>query len=212
MSQQEIPITLKEQLEADLFYQALGRAMGRWSTLEYYLGLMFRQMTNMEEIVARHVFHSARSWRGRYDMLSGALAASTGKPGVVDSWQCIIDVANKYSAFRNVIAHDHVQLGAHDPRTGTRLLCIRRPISDLSFRSKDPWYHRGHLETAADNFFLLGALVTQAITHRSDDQLGAPERLVWLASQLPSSPHATKVAPQIEAQFDLGLLRQSFPR
>lgn len=212
MPHPEMPITPNEQLEADLFYQALGRAMGRWSTLEYYLGLMFRQMTNMEEVVARHVFHSARSWRGRYDMLSGALAASVGKPGVVASWQCVIDVANRYSAFRNVLAHDHVQLGAHDPRNGTRLLCIRRPVSDLSFRSSDPWYHRGHLETAGDNFFLLGALVSQAISHRSDDQLGAPERLMWLASQLPNWPHAEKVASEVEPQFELGLSRQSFPK
>lgn len=185
--------------------------MGRWSTLEYYLGLMFRQMTNMEEIVARHVFHSARSWRGRYDMLSSALAASASKPGVIASWQCIVDLANKYSTFRNILAHDHVQLGAYDPRFDARMLCIRRPVSDLAYTSPDPWYHRGHIETAGENFFLLGALVTHALAHPPGDQLGSPERLTWLAAQLPNPPHSGRVDPKIAEQFELGLQRQPFP-
>lgn len=205
------PITPIEQIEADLFYQAMGRAVGRWSTLEYFLGLMFRQITNMEEIVARHVFHSARSWRGRYDMLSGALSASAGPPGTVESWQTIINLVNKYAVFRNVLAHDHVQLSGFNRANGARLLVIRRPISDLSFASPDPFYHRGQIEIASDNFFLIGALVSQAISHPAGDQLGSPERLRWLAEQLPNPPHSGKVDPNVAAQFELGLQRQPFP-
>ena len=203
------PITPEEQAEADRFYQAFGRTLGQWGLLEYYLGLMFQQITNMEEVVSRNVFHSARSWRARYDMLTGGLNGSASRPGVVTSWREIVNTANQYSAFRNILAHDQVQLGRDFENR--RVLVIRPPRADLDILSPHPIIRRPDIETAGENFKLLGALVVQAIKWPPDDQLGAPERLIWLNAQLPNPPHSKRVDPTVVEQFSLGLERQPFP-
>lgn len=207
----EIPISFAEQVEADLFYQALGRTIGRWSTLEHYLGQMFTRVTNMEEVVSRSVFHSARSWRARYDMLMSALDASASKPGVVESWKSVVSMANSYAAFRNVLAHDHVQLAGLNKANGARLLVIRSAQADLRASDRSPFYHRNHIENAGVNFHLLGATVVHAIAHPEGDQLGSPERLQWLLSLLPAQPFQANIRRERQTDFELGLQRQSFP-
>lgn len=203
------PITLQEQAEANQFYQEVGRTIGRWSNLEYFLSHMFRHVTQMEEVVARHIFHSARSWRGRYDMLAGALSASESAPGVVSAYTAILERANQYSAFRNILAHDQIQLSPPEI-DGTRRLVIRPPKANLS----DPAplaINRQHIRWAGEHINRLSATVVQAVRWDGEDQLGSPERLRWLLDQLPIQPHLSEPDQKSGAQFWLGLQQQPYP-
>jgi len=205
------PITPDEQAEADLFYQALGRTMARWSHLEYYLGELFKRITNMNEDVARGVFHSAKSWRSRYDMLMGALDNSASIPGVIPALKEVVATANRYASFRNILAHDHVQLAPPASNLGgMRVLVIRPPKADLTDQSA-PMILRTHIERAGENVRLLHAIVANALKWDGEDQLGSPERLRWLLDQLPTDPHSATVDPSVAEQFSLALGRQPFP-
>jgi hypothetical protein len=205
------PITLEEQAEADLFYEALGRTMARWSHLEYYLGELFKRITNMNEDVARGVFHSAKSWRSRYDMLIGALDNTASLPGVIVALKEVVATANRYAAFRNILAHDHVQLAPPASNLGgMRVLVIRPPKAALTDQSATSIL-RVHIERAGENIRLLHAIVANALKWDGQDQLGSPERLQWLLAQLPTEPQSATVDPSVAEQFALALGRNPFP-
>ena len=62
-------------LEA-LFYQSIGRTMSAFGIIETALCNHFSLATQMDPLLAKAVFFSARSLRGRLDMLDSVLAAA----------------------------------------------------------------------------------------------------------------------------------------
>jgi hypothetical protein len=209
----EDPITNQEQAEADQFYGALGRAIAKWSMLEHCMARIFHRAisTTRSEDFSSSIFHSARSWRARYDMLSAALANSTDRPCQVRAWQAILKKANDYSIFRNRIAHESVRLHLGASDSMRTLMIVPNDANDESAHDLSQSVTREQVEIAAENFQLLISLALHALDWDDEDQLGAPERSLMLVDQLPSQAHSTRTSQSVAAQIALGLERFPFP-
>ena len=201
-----------EQAAADAFYQSLGRAVSRWASVEHSLEVLFGKLLGLPRNVSRRVFHSARSFQGRYDMLAAALDATTGgPPGFVPALRLIIGKAKAYSVIRNALVHDTVAW-----RGDTRV-----PDSGhfVIFSSQEPLdpnnvprpILKENVDAAGQHFRMLSAVITHAVNWDGQDQLGSPERLTWLVGKLPSQPHESEPDPTLVEEFLLGHTRALFP-
>lgn len=208
------PIRAKEQAEADLFYGALGRCIAKWSEMEYLAGGLFWKITGLDREQAKAIFHSGQNWRTKTGMLTAALSKTPLKPGVAAALKAIVDRSLRYAEFRNIVAHDMIQLEPIWVSEGKsiRSLCLRPHDASL-----DPVYdgkaiRRENLEFGARNISLLTAIMSHAVSRPTDDQLAAPERLQRLVASLPEVPHLIAPDPSIEEQIIFGIEQLHFPK
>lgn len=96
--------------ERDKFYKALGESMAAWSSVEEGLFEWFKACTGMHERLARAVFYSARSFKGRRYMLEAAIPLSPCNEKTRTGIRKCILRAGQYVAFRNRVAHRHLAI------------------------------------------------------------------------------------------------------
>ncbi len=205
-------VTPEEQERADIFYQQLGRAVTRWITVEYALENLFLLLTGLPEKAGRRLFNSARSFQGRYDMLASLLGVARSRPGYVAALRVVLAKAKDYSIFRNFIVHERISW-RHDPTNpGRGNLVIYNSGTVPALDGSDfQQIEANDLVIAGENFRLLARLIGLGYKWDGDDQTGSPERLTWLAGQLPSPPYSQRLDPSVSAQFGLGLPLVQYP-
>jgi len=207
------PISAREQAEADRFYGALGRCIRVWSEAEFLVGGLFWKMTQLPKEQARALFHSGRNWRTKTEMFLAALETSPLKPGMRSALAKLIDRAGSYAAFRNIVAHNMVQLEPMWVARGAamRTLCIRPHDASLANEYDEGAIRCAQIETATQNINLLCAIMSHALSRPAEDQLAAPERLERLVSLLPNEAHRSPSDPAAEEQILYGIVRLHFP-
>lgn len=207
------PIRAKEQEEADRFYGALGRCIRGWSELEFLAGGLFWTITKLPKDQAKAIFHSGRNWRTKTEMFLAALSEATLPPGTHNALTKVIERAGSYSAFRNIIAHDMVQLEPIWVSRGAtmRVLCIRPHDASLQPDYDDGAIRRADIENGTENISLLCAIMSHALSRPVEDQLRAPERLERLVALLPNVAHRSPPDPTAKEQILLGIKRLPFP-
>lgn len=207
------PIREKEQVEAERFYLAVGRVVARWALLEFRCGALFHRVTEMSVSQSKHVFHSSSSWRGKFSMLKAAIEERPSPPGLIAARLAIIAKAERYYSVRNAVAHDmYFLMPIWVSRGGTkRELAIRPHQSSLEPVYDEKALQRHHIENASENIHLLGAIISLTTSKDPDDQLGCPERLIYLLNLLPDD--ACSAAPQATtvAAIEVGLKKLAYP-
>lgn len=207
------PIREKEQIEAERFYLAVGRVVARWALLEFQCGALFHRATEMPVSQAKHVFHSASSWRGKTSMLRAAIEERPGPPGLKTARLSILAKAERYYSVRNAVAHDmYFLMPIWVARGGTRReLAIRPHQSSLEPIYDEKALERCHLENASQNIHLLSAITSLAIMTDPNDQLGCPERLQYLLALLPDDARSTAPEATAVAIIETGIEKLAYP-
>ncbi len=207
------PITKREQEDADLFYASLGRCIAKWSALEYMAGGIFWRVTGIKREQSKAIFHSAQNWRSATAMLYAAIDNARLRPGVASALRHIVDRSKKYGEFRNIVAHDMVQLEPIWVSKGKhmRTLCLRPHDSSLEPIYDDAAIRRENIDNATANFGHLTAIMATYVAGHRDDQLTSPERLRYLVELLPVHPHLADIAPDVRAEIEAGVEHKPFP-
>ena len=203
------PVTVEEQALAERFYAALGRCTGRWSGIEHNLSRHFGALAKLPYPAAARIFFSARSFQGRYDMLSCLVDGMSGPPGLRNYYRSLLARVRTYNVTRNMYAHDAIAFNC-DPRSPRHRQLNILPANLVDGTTKTV-LGLIELETVAKNFSHLIALLTLQLTSEIDPQLVAPERLSLLVELLPTEAHVPIEDPTASAQFRLGLLPAPFP-
>lgn len=208
------PITPSEQRKADEFFGLLGRCITRWSELEFVSGGLFFRVTKLKPKQAKAIFHSGRNWRTKTGMLDAAIETASLPPGMAKALTSIVDRSRSYSNFRNVIAHNMVQLEPawRDRGVSQRELCFRPHDASLDHIYDAGAIRSGELANGEKNFSLLTAIMSLVLSRPHTDQLAAPERLSLLVASLPADAHLKPPSPSEEAQILLGVTPLHFPK
>jgi hypothetical protein len=92
-------------------HSAVGKAITAFSTVELLLCNHLALVTQMQPHMAKAVFFSARSLRGRLDMIQDAIAAAgdvVGYPSYMPFLKVALNRAGQWAATRNMLAHANV--------------------------------------------------------------------------------------------------------
>lgn len=110
-------MTLPATKEA--LYHAIGVAVERWSFVELTLSLHFQVLTQAKIGIAKAVYFSARSFRGKQDMLDAAIKSVDGVEGF-PQYIAYLKAASKrsgqWSGARNILVHGRV-MEHSDPKS-----------------------------------------------------------------------------------------------
>ena len=107
------PATVQDQER--LFFEQLGRAIGKWQLVEMQLFRVYARLARCESAeVASAAFHSIIGFRVRLEMTDAAAqTALTGER--LSSWDSLRNRTNRQSKRRNLLAHFVVTYGVNRP-------------------------------------------------------------------------------------------------
>jgi len=121
-----VPITLAElqaehATESDAFHAELGKAIGRWSSVEWALyGIYAYAIGTPGSGPARAAFYANHAFYAKLEMVEQAFMVSFGKTELNEFWPEIAEKARKRSLVRNHLAHTPVTFAPQQPK-GRRL-------------------------------------------------------------------------------------------
>lgn len=165
---------------------ALGNAMLQWATIEQRLFYWFQRLTGLSDRMARAIFYSARSFKGRAEMLEGAISASDLPAPEIEFIKSGLDKAIKYNSFRNRLVHGEVAYVAdNNGRWQAVLADGKHPLDKQAFSVIEA----GLLSTATANFRQLSKLLMDALYHvlgRQPEPEASPERCREQVEALPN--------------------------
>lgn len=176
--------------EYDDLYRAIGKAVSEWASLEFGLSVAFSLRLGMGNLAGYHIFFSARSFRGKRDILVSALRELQPPEGHPSSTRHQIFMsackkADKWSSVRNKIAHEMPFVSSDGDRA---ISGIEPHVShkDSAIREKQKMLKEHILESAA-NFEKLFGIIMLAST--SDPPISYEEVLLKVRG-LPAMPYS----------------------
>lgn len=187
----------KEQASAAM-YQATGRAITAFATVELWLCNHFALVTQMQPPMAKAVFFSARSLRGRLDMLESALASAVsaiGFPSLVPFLKVAGNRTGQWSGSRNMLAHGNIGYvdWAQSKYHGQAILC---DSSTSDWPDPKRALTLADLEHAATNFGRLSALLMVSYNRTNGPNETTLKECHALALQLPTKATDPERRPQ----------------
>jgi hypothetical protein len=96
----------KVERELQEYQLELGKVIHTWSQLEYEFASAFRALTGLRRPISENLFYSGRNFRTRADLVRAALKKPKCSRETAKLIRAALSVADKYSAFRNAVAHD----------------------------------------------------------------------------------------------------------
>ena len=107
-----------DDLETETYQLALGKVIHAWAEMEAVLSEWFAELTNLHFQVADDLFFSGRNFGTRCDLVRAAMKHTRVKEADLLLVKAFVAVAQRYSGFRNTVAHDqHVRFYGRGFRT-----------------------------------------------------------------------------------------------
>lgn len=154
-------VNLTREQQQAMMFQAIGRAITSFATIELWLCNHFALITQMPPQMAKAVFFSARSLRGRLDMLDDAIACAgtaAGFPSLTPFLKVASKRTGQWAACRNMLAHANA--GYIDwPQSKFHGQFIMWDSSTADWPNPKTALTMEELENAAGNFGRLSALL-----------------------------------------------------
>jgi hypothetical protein len=186
------------QPKFDELHSAIGRAVADWSHLEHALSMAFASVTGLKLALANPIFFSARSFNGKYMMLTAAIKAANNPSTAMkrfrrDLYKSAAKKADKWNSVRNKLAHDRPIVIA----VGENVL-VGALVDNLHFRQSeytDPGAFKAFMERtlttsaileSADNFRTLAEIIENACNEHAESSL---EKLLQQVRGLPPDPY-----------------------
>ena len=185
------------------FHAKLGYAFEMWSMVETMLCSHFSTLTTMPLERAKAIFYSARSLRGRTDMISAALdvgGSAIGFPTYFPFVKVAVNRTGQWAAFRNKMAHGRVYRappGSPLERLGPSYLV---DALDDQASPKKP-ITATDLDVAAMNFSRLATLLVVGDNHPTGLDEPRLQECHALVQLLPTKPDEPETRPKIEERF-----------
>jgi hypothetical protein len=111
-------MTLQEQER--IFFENLGRALGKWQLVEMQLFRVYARLIRCENAeVASAAFHSIVNFRTRLGMTDAAARVALADSPLLGRWNALRNRASKRSRRRNLLAHFVVVYGLDTAPTST---------------------------------------------------------------------------------------------
>ena len=152
---------MEASAQESVFYENIGRAVSAFGRVEICLCNHFALIGQIEPVVARVIFNSARSVRGKLDMFDALLSnqgSAVGLPSLFPFLKLAAGRIGMWSSTRNLLAHGSVaKIEMVDSKFNGQYIIVDSGSRDWPNPKKS--LTRAQVEIATSNFGVLSSLL-----------------------------------------------------